>query len=1385
MNPDGGRVAVVRARRQGSGYLLTPRLVLTAAHVVRYETRVHVAVPGGLASRSCSVFWRPDDDRTCDAALLLADDDLVDATAAAAFTPVVWGEIDTLEPQERCTALGFPNVQRDEQRRLQSDQIMGTVSAGSALVGAGYVFDNPGGVAPDPGMQNPWSGFSGGAVFCAGTLLGLVTTATPNRQHRRLGVTPARTMLETAGFAEALESGGAPGGPTVPLSPRVGMAYRHPLAEWLEGLVDESVLGGSVRTRDRETWILDSVRALLDRSDAWLHEYFGDILHRFQPARPQDRAWRNPYITVGVTLREGARDIADDLSDLRYPARVIALLGEPGIGKSRLLVDQAVRWSERLRSVLNEVAPVDTHVAPARIPLRISLADWTESDMHAREFLEEQVKALAGDDSFFYRHFSALLDAGAFVLLLDGLDRLPGRRVASSDNSSTSPVLAALLRSSDRTVGPRERSLRDLLASNTRITALVTCRTHLFSTTESWTAAWVQPMTDAAINKLISVLVPTGRENAVRAWIDASPRLTEMARSPFFLLVLLGISRAVAADRELPAIDSRGFALQTLYETTVLREQPDVDEADPSDWEARREALRQRLARVILTHRSRSGTVPIGLPSGVLAGADLALLTGAGLLRRTGGSLRFSHQLFEEYFAAYGLGMRSRPPSPLRLLAAGGWTDAVTLWCDLQPDRLEPVLNRGLRARNFPGRRRSLTLQPGIPLIRSLITYVSVGLSVNAVVDHAWRPLALLAAPVRLTPQGTAGVLLTAWLLALAASWFTWNSRLIGECAYVLGNSIRTMDTLPALIRSFRRVDVPGRSRVAEGIGFFGADVVPQLETAVRVGKLRDAVGCVHAIAAVRKAAALPSVGLPPGLEADEERFQVNRAAAEIAYGEDVRTAVAAVRALAEMPFRRRNRVLGYLGERLELRQRELAEIPEPERRLFNEALNADNITFGMPGTEGSDEKQRLKHLAAFLPELLGWFRLSGCEQHLLKGAAAAIRASSSGDNKSRRFQQIRGRNFLTCLGHLQSEAAMIALGTLSEQIRCDWAEQREYGWCAAMSAAIRLAYDPVVGPAAERNLETARCIHVKAALAAALARVCVTPSPRLDELAASPVTAIRRAVVEGLSYTVDDGAVALLCQTVQREGNLGVFRAGLDSLSLSPAPTAAEVLGDLVRRRSGEARRLAIAALSSSQVPQAREVLVDLANNGPAVTRASAAGAARRWRADGQPSAGAAFADAFALARLRPYRVRTPELRRTVRESERPGDNSRRVALRAEHRMVYDSEMRNRYLRTTRLMMLLTRLWYSRYLVVLLLSARIGQEYLAIAPWDFPVPRWLATLLFVLWILLFGGKQRWKWFGFTLMALALSILLYLWWITIFLVVIVVLGWMRLFDLEN
>lgn len=190
------RVTVVRAAGRGSGYLLAPRLVLTAAHVVAGRDQAWVQLADGRPATSCSVAWRRADP-PWDAALLEADDDL-----AGLAPPVRWGHAVTDRPRRDCQVMGFPHVDvTGPSAKPNLYQGIGTYSPGPEFTADRYalLMDR----APAAG-GSPWAGMSGAALWSGDLLLGVVVVDRADWAHGRLDAVPSYVLLADAGFCEVV-----------------------------------------------------------------------------------------------------------------------------------------------------------------------------------------------------------------------------------------------------------------------------------------------------------------------------------------------------------------------------------------------------------------------------------------------------------------------------------------------------------------------------------------------------------------------------------------------------------------------------------------------------------------------------------------------------------------------------------------------------------------------------------------------------------------------------------------------------------------------------------------------------------------------------------------------------------------------------------------------------------------------------------------------------------------------------------------------------------------------------------------------------------------------------------------------------------------------------
>lgn len=395
MNPQRSRVAAVFGVRQGSGYLLGPRLVLTAAHLVDEGGTAQVVVPGGAGEVLCDVeWWRKDD--ACDAALLAARADVVPADVAAGFAPLRWGELIRLDTRENCQAIGFPQVQRDERGNLDSEQLSGRVKPGSSILGGRYVLES-GGTPPEPAPgRSPWSGLSGAGLFCGDALIGVVVTAPAGWHNGRVEAVPVRVIADDPGFRDAL---GGHGG-----------AYAA--VEALDELSDQEREAHDFEVRYRRY-----VAHRYGRVETLGH---GSELGRI--VWPLDTAFLALELAETAPRRRPGHPAARDATGKRVQAalrgrRRILLQGAAGSGKTTLMHWLAVRAAQG--DLPSELDHLRGRV-PFVVPLR-ALDGSQELPRTERLLGALQYPAADGQpDGWLTR----LLDRGRGLLLVDGIDEV-------------------------------------------------------------------------------------------------------------------------------------------------------------------------------------------------------------------------------------------------------------------------------------------------------------------------------------------------------------------------------------------------------------------------------------------------------------------------------------------------------------------------------------------------------------------------------------------------------------------------------------------------------------------------------------------------------------------------------------------------------------------------------------------------------------------------------------------------------------------------------------------------------------------------------------------------------------------------------------------------
>ena len=181
---------------RGSGYLVRPGLVLTAAHVVAgarvVKVRLDVGQPAEVDVLAAGWWADPVGHHGTDLAVVMI---APDATAGREVEPTQFGRISEGMAVLAVQAFGFP---RFKLRGGAADGGLGVFRdleqvTGHAPVAANrrqgtlaVYLDDPAPAAPEPGDPSPWAGMSGAAVWATGRIVGVVAEQHPGEGTGRL-----------------------------------------------------------------------------------------------------------------------------------------------------------------------------------------------------------------------------------------------------------------------------------------------------------------------------------------------------------------------------------------------------------------------------------------------------------------------------------------------------------------------------------------------------------------------------------------------------------------------------------------------------------------------------------------------------------------------------------------------------------------------------------------------------------------------------------------------------------------------------------------------------------------------------------------------------------------------------------------------------------------------------------------------------------------------------------------------------------------------------------------------------------------------------------------------------------------------------------------------
>ncbi|MEV6779895.1 NACHT domain-containing protein [Streptomyces syringium] len=636
--------------RQGSGYLLTPRLVLTAGHVVRGADEVRTIVPGGLGTVACQVVWMRDDQwGEGDAALLVADYPLVSVDVAHSFEPLVVGLAADLRVWTGAQAVGFPHLARDADGELDTEQLVGTFKPGSGMLSGRHVLDveHIAPEAPTEG-QSPWAGMSGAAVFVNGMLVGVVCEDPAGWRHGRLTATPMRSLVLNGDYSAQCAQAGHPitWGPLSSPRELETVAFESRLRDYLVKKASElTIVGLTLSDADREAWPLDAAYLSLELTGAAQRDQ-RDLVPPVTAMR-----FENSLAPVGPSPQRVEEALAGQ--------KRVLLRGAAGSGKTTLL-----QWLATI-TAKTELPPGLSHLegcVPLTLPLRTLIREGTLP--RPEEFLAVAAGPLAGLPGT-EGWVTDRLTAGSVLLLVDGVDEVP-----EADRRRTLTWLKDLLAAYPEAryvVTTRPSAVREGWLADAGFTEL-----ELLPMSQSDVATFIRRWHTAA-----GRCAHTGGgqdyerlrafQQALTAAVVTKPDLGRLATNPLMCALICALNRARRGYLPHGRMELYRAALELLL---VRRDRereivmgPDLPELD----QAQQVALLQKIAYWLIRNgRSEIGwrraveIVERALPAmpSVAARGDAEgilhhLVLRSGLLRRpTSETLDFIHRTFQDYLGA-------------------------------------------------------------------------------------------------------------------------------------------------------------------------------------------------------------------------------------------------------------------------------------------------------------------------------------------------------------------------------------------------------------------------------------------------------------------------------------------------------------------------------------------------------------------------------------------------------------------------------------------------------------------------------------------------------------------------------------------------------------
>lgn len=518
------------------------------------------------------------------------------------------------------------------------------------------------------------------------------------------------------------------------------------------------------------------------------------------------------------------------------------LLGDPGSGKTTCLQYLTQKLIAGYREDSSRL-----------IPFYVRLSEWKDHRTSAIEFLRIGFEKLAGSTSYLAKEFESLLSRGDLLIILDGLNEMPGRRYYHEEKDLEIADSVKILR--EVTTGdafrskqdPRERSLRELaLSGAVRTRFVLSCRTHEFFESPKWQEVHVLPMNLEQVSSFLTIYMgEKGRE--LQSILETNSALMNLAKNPFFLRSMIRVY-----SPEISLIENKGRFLEYLCDQLFTRE---LNRGLIFD----KRKLMAFISRFAF-NMIKKGLVgiPVEIKNEIKKNQQLVnILIGTGLMTPRGEKhISFYHQIIQEFFAAYALRENFVKSKLSKLLTHKKWSEVVVLWHDIDPSSsIFTKLIDSLKNRNRPWT-KPYSKSFGLILYDYALLLFYIYFLTNIVVDlffsNSFITKLLMDKPLLF-------FLFLTVPLAVHHIWLfsSYHLEAISNAAFVLGR-IKNPIAIEHLIDSFKRANASIRhAEISESISQFGDIAFASVLSGLNSTNTHVKLGCIQTLGKLKNSKAV------------------------------------------------------------------------------------------------------------------------------------------------------------------------------------------------------------------------------------------------------------------------------------------------------------------------------------------------------------------------------------------------------------------------------------------------------------------------------------------------------------------------------------------------